>query len=200
MFTMERLTQLALIALSVRTTFPSPFGRFKTLFPIAPLVSFLLNVSLLIKFKSQLWSSHIICITSTAIRVYQHTIENYNWNAEYATKKLCFVLSSFLLFLLSFVHRQHVHKHSLIRLFSKTLCVCVCVCMHWHVFNRIHHTRMSQANPFMITAVGRLHNFDKDQELYADQLAVLRCFCFANALRAGKIGETHYQHLPVLII
>ena len=33
---------------------------------------------------------------------------------------------------------------------------------------------MSQANPFMITAVGRLHNFDKDQELYADELAVLR--------------------------
>ena len=30
------------------------------------------------------------------------------------------------------------------------------------------------ANPFMITAVGRLHNFDKDQELYADELAVLR--------------------------
>jgi hypothetical protein len=31
-----------------------------------------------------------------------------------------------------------------------------------------------QANPFMITAVGRLHNFDKDQRLDADELAVLR--------------------------
>ena len=33
---------------------------------------------------------------------------------------------------------------------------------------------MSQANPFMITAVGRLYNFDKDQELNADELTVLR--------------------------
>ena len=44
---------------------------------------------------------------------------------------------------------------------------------------------MSQANPFMITAVGRLHNFDKDQELYADELAVLRekLRAFKEALR-----------------
>ena len=44
---------------------------------------------------------------------------------------------------------------------------------------------MSQANPFMITAVGRLHNFDKDQELYADDLAVLRqkLLAFKEALR-----------------
>ena len=44
---------------------------------------------------------------------------------------------------------------------------------------------MSQANPFMITAVGRLHNFDKDQELYADELAVLRqkLLAFKEALR-----------------
>ena len=44
---------------------------------------------------------------------------------------------------------------------------------------------MSQANPFMITAVGRLHNFDKDQELYADELAVLRqkLGAFKEALR-----------------
>ena len=33
---------------------------------------------------------------------------------------------------------------------------------------------MSQANPFMITAVGRLYNFEKDQVLNADELAVLR--------------------------
>ena len=33
---------------------------------------------------------------------------------------------------------------------------------------------MSQANPFMITAVGGLHSFDKDKELSADELAVLR--------------------------
>ena len=31
-----------------------------------------------------------------------------------------------------------------------------------------------QANPFMITAVGRLYNFDKDQRLDADELTVLR--------------------------
>ena len=47
---------------------------------------------------------------------------------------------------------------------------------------------MPQANPFMITAVGRLHNFDKDQELYADELAVLR-----QKLRAFK--EALRRHL-----
>ena len=47
---------------------------------------------------------------------------------------------------------------------------------------------MSQANPFMITAVGRLHNFDKDQELYADELAVLR-----QKLRAFK--EAFRKHV-----
>ena len=31
-----------------------------------------------------------------------------------------------------------------------------------------------QANPFMITAVGRLYNFDKDQELSVMRLAALR--------------------------
>ena len=32
----------------------------------------------------------------------------------------------------------------------------------------------TRANPFMITAVGRLYNFDKDRRLDADELAVLR--------------------------
>ena len=45
-----------------------------------------------------------------------------------------------------------------------------------------------QPNPFMITAVGRLHNFDKDQELYADELAVLR-------QKLGAFKEALRRHL-----
>ena len=51
---------------------------------------------------------------------------------------------------------------------------------------------MSQANPFMITAVGGLHNFDKDQELYADELAVLR----QKLLAFKKALERHLGNEP----
>ena len=46
----------------------------------------------------------------------------------------------------------------------------------------------TRANPFMITAVGRLHNFDKDQELYADELAVLR-------QKLGAFKEAFRKHV-----
>ena len=47
---------------------------------------------------------------------------------------------------------------------------------------------MSQANPFMITAVGRLHNFAKDKELYADELAVLK-------RKLGALKEAFRRHV-----
>ena len=58
---------------------------------------------------------------------------------------------------------------------------------------------MSQANPFMITAVGRLHNFDKDQELYADELAVLRqkLGAFKEAFRKHVENESGTVMVPI---